>query len=382
MKKIIGILLIFLLGNFLVSCDNSTKPEIPGNGEYNYGADEVMLNIWDDKVIYNETVVLEDKGTEISGNLLYKPTRIISVRDYTLNKEYNKDEYEIKENKIIRTNNSTIPYLTSDQLAGKNLPEGFGLDTYQAKKPGTEIVFTEGVGIIMHQIAISYEHNGVWNAVKPKNQKELFPNTLKKLKNNKPLTVVANGDSIFTGANSSAILGIDPYQDDFINLFINKLKQDSESKINLINTSLGGMMSKWGKDNVDPNINAYNPDLVIIGFGMNDGSMSVANHVYLDNIEFMIKSIKARNSNAEIIIVSTILANPLSIQNMNQMDYLPGLEEITEKYQVGLLDMSSISNELYKTKKGVDILANNINHPSDFLVRIYGSGLYRILKEK
>ena len=30
------------------------------------------------------------------------------------------------------------------------------------KNKGTEIVFTEGVGIVMHQIAVTYEHNDEW----------------------------------------------------------------------------------------------------------------------------------------------------------------------------------------------------------------------------
>ena len=76
-------------------------------------------SVWSNKTIRNETLVLIDDGNNISGNLIYKPTKIISIKDYTLTKEYGKDEYEVQGNKIIRTTNSTMPYFTLEQLNGK-----------------------------------------------------------------------------------------------------------------------------------------------------------------------------------------------------------------------------------------------------------------------
>jgi len=139
-------------------------------------------------------------------------------------------------------------------------------------------------------------------------------------------------------------------------------------------------LSSWGKDNVDTLVNDFDPDLVIIGFGMNDGSLGVSPLAYKENIEFMIRSIQSRHPEADIIVMHTIYANPLSIQNQNQKSYLPELESLQSSYGIALLDMGSITEELYKTKKGVDILANNINHPSDFLVRIYAAGLIQVLE--
>ncbi len=346
---------------------------------YSYGDDEIMVKVWEDKVIYNETVVLEDNGMEISGQLIFAPTQILSVRDYTLNKTYDPSEYEVIENRIVRTETSTIPYLTTEQLAGQNLPEEYALSTYQAKAPGTQIVFTEGIGIVMHQIAVSYVHEGTWTGPTPAYQGQYLQNVLAKLEANEDIRVVFNGDSISTGANASGVLGISPYLDGFPTLFTNGLQNEFGVTVELINTSVGGTLSNWGKQNVDPNVNTYEPDLVVIGFGMNDGSLGVNVATFKDNIEFMIQSIRARNSEADIIIISTILANPVSIQNAIQKDYLPGLLDLQEQYQVALLDMSSLSEELYKTKKGVDILSNNINHPSDFLVRCYAAGLMALM---
>lgn len=113
---------------------------------------------------------------------------------------------------------------------------------------------------------------------------------------------------------------------------------------------------------------------------MNDGSWNINPITYQENIEFMIQSIKARNENAEIILVSTILANPLAVQNSIQPTYLPYLQELENKYEgFALVDMTSFSTDLYKLKNSVDVLANNINHPSDFLVRCYVDNILRAI---
>lgn len=347
---------------------------------YDYGDKEMLVKVWADKIIYNETVVLEDNGTEISGQLLFEPTDIISVRDYTLDKVYDPSEYTVIGNKIIRKDSSTMPYLTTEQLAGINLPEDYAFSTYQAKAPGTSIIFTEGIGIIMHQIAVTYKHNGTWAGITPAHQPEALANVMAKLKAKATVNVVLNGDSISTGANSSGVMGIKPYLDDFGTLFTNYLSDKYDTEVNLINTSVGGMLSNWGKDNVDANVNQYNPDLVIIGFGMNDGSLGMSPQAFKENIDFMVRSIKSRNSEADIIVIHTIYANPLSIQNQGQKAYLAELQAIQAEHGIALLDMGSITETMYETKKGVDILANNINHPSDFLVRIYAAGLIEVLE--
>lgn len=371
-KRILALITLLSISLLMSACQEKLS--------YDYGDKEMLVKVWADKTIYNETVVLEDNGTEVSGQLLFEPTEIISVRDYTLDKVYDASEYTISGNKIIRNDSSTMPYLTTEQLAGINLPQEYAFSTYQAKEPGTSIIFTEGIGIIMHQIAVTYKHAGTWAGTKPAHQPEALANVMAKLKAKESVNVVLNGDSISTGANSSGVMGIKPYLDDFGTLFTNYLSNKYDTKVNLINTSVGGMLSNWGKDNVDANVNNYNPDLVIIGFGMNDGSLGMSPQTFKENIDFMVRSIKSRNPEADIIIIHTIYANPLSIQNQGQKAYLIELQALQTEHGVALLDMGSITETMYETKKGVDILANNINHPSDFLVRIYAAGLIEVLE--
>jgi len=371
-KSVFAILML-LSTTLLYGCNN--------NDTDTDGDDKDLVKIWEDKTIYNETVVLIDQNGTISGNLVFAPTEIISVKDYTLNIEYDPSEYSFEGNTIIRSSSSTMPYLAEENLHGINMPEAFAFSTYQAKEPGGVILFTEGVGVIMNQIAVTYKHEGTWAGITPAYQPDSLSHVLTKLENKEDIRVVFNGDSILTGANASSVLGIQPYLDDFPTLFTNYIMNKYDVNVDMFNTSVGGTVSQFGRDNIDLNVNNYDPDLVVIGYGMNDGSLGVNGLTYKENIEFMIRSIKARNSETDIIVIATIVANPDSIQNQGQASYLAELESLEDSYDFALLDMTSISQELFETKRSVDILANNINHPSDFLVRIYAAGLVALMEE-
>lgn len=376
MRKFI-LLLITILGlTILVGCKDNNK----SNPKPKYEKDYLVKNVYDGKTIYDETVVLIKNGDTISGNLLFEPTKIIAVKDYTLKSTYQENEYVIEGRTIKATENSTMPYLTAEALMGINMPADFGFQTQPGYKGGPEVIFTEGFGIVAHQISVTYEHNSKWNGFTQSYKGDLLPKTIEKLSKGEPMNIVFNGDSIMTGCNSSAKLGIDPFLEDFPTLICNKLRAYYKSEIAMYNTSVGGKLSDFGRENVDGNVNIYKPDLVVIGFGMNDGSWNINPLTYQSNIEFMIQSIKARNPEAEIILVSTILANPLAVQNSIQPTYLPYLQELEERYDgVALVDMTSFSQDLYQYKNSVDVLANNINHPSDFLVRCYADNILRAI---
>ena len=378
-------LLPFLAAVSLAACtptgsgsgaDSSTQ-----EGVYMYGDEQKYQKFWEDQTVYNETVCLVEEGGQIYGNLLFEPTEVISVRDYTTEKEIDPSEYRIEGNRIIRAEGSSLPYFTQENLRGENLPSEYAIDTYQGKEH--PIMFTEGPGIVMHQLNVTYRHAGSWDGYKPGYLGADLPKTIEKLRNREHLTIGFYGDSIMTGCNASSKLVIPPYLDDFPTASVKMLKQlYGYDGIEFFNTSKGGTLSEWGRTNVDVNVNDYNPDLVFIGFGMNDGSWNVKPADFIYNIEFMVASIQARNPDAEIVLVSTILANPDSTQSAGQENYLQPLKDLSESYDgVALMDMTSYSQYLLGRKRSVDILANNINHPSDFLVRGYVSSILASLYE-
>ncbi|MCD6482166.1 MAG: SGNH/GDSL hydrolase family protein [Candidatus Izimaplasma sp.] len=342
---------------------------------------EMYHPFWKSSIMYNETVVMIKKGDNApSGRLIFSASEIISVKNYTLQYEYSPEEYSYQSGILSLTKNSTIPFLTEDQMNGENLPDGFGLTYQKGLDDNSKVTFTTGTGIIKHQIAVTYKHNDKWNTPITKYLGDKLPNTMKKLIEKRPMKWILYGDSIMAGCGSSHNLLIEPHLPDIGPGFVSQIEDKYQSKIELINMSQGGTMSNWGKGESIVRVNGYNPDLVIIAFGMNDGSAGVRPIDYKANIEGIIKSAKEKNPNIEFILVSTILANPITKQNHRQKEYLAMNIELTKEYKgIINIDMSSFTEELYKRKRGIDFLANHINHPSDFLVRCYVMNLVSAL---
>ena len=59
-----------------------------GDAQYDYNRAEQYVPMWYTNVIYNECCCFVQDGDSITAKLKFKPKRIISVRDWSLEKEY------------------------------------------------------------------------------------------------------------------------------------------------------------------------------------------------------------------------------------------------------------------------------------------------------
>ena len=88
--------------------------------EYKFKDKEISDPFYKGNVVYNESVLLtkDDETGEISGNLMFKPTKILAVKDYTLKtKDYRKDvDFTLDGNKIIKKENEIE---NTEQLEGE-----------------------------------------------------------------------------------------------------------------------------------------------------------------------------------------------------------------------------------------------------------------------
>jgi hypothetical protein len=74
--------------------------------------------------------------------------------------------------------------------------------------------------------------------------------------------------------------------------------------LHYVNTAVGGMDSNWGAANVQTHVNDYQPDLVVLAFGMNDGHKT-RDH-YMDLTKKITESMR-ENTDADIILLATML---------------------------------------------------------------------------
>ena len=371
-KRKIGCLIFILT---LMGCGKA-----PVQNQYQYGVNEMYEKIWEEKtnVIHNETcVMIEDDNKEKSARLLFTPTRIISVRDYSLQKEYDPSEYEIKGDRIYMTETSTMPYLTQANITCEVMPDSIQQTYPSTKAESGSILFTEGAGIVMNQICVTYEKEEKWFGAIPQKYGNKFTNTYRKLLAGEPITIVAYGASTMTGCNASSILGVEPFQETFVEGFVNSLKAKYSSEITLINTALGGTTSTWGVENVEARVQNYHPDLVLLEFGHNDACWNIKVDTYIDNMDFLIRACRAYdNKDAEVIMFASHMANPNSDQYTFQTDYLKPLQDLADQYEgVGICDWTTLTLDIQKKKSSFDMYANNINHPADWLERVFATAL-------
>lgn len=334
---------------------------------------------WTADTIYSEAVMpIKNGNKNAEGRLLFKAKKVLSVKDTYLQKEYKKGrDWKYKDGKIVLKPKSSVPYFNSTDLVFDQKREGTSL---RGKKEGSFVLFSEKGLLQSRQLAVTYikKKTDEWEGAVPAYAENLLPGTLDKLKTGRPLKIVFYGNSIETGANSSITLNQSPYLPTWPEMIVYNLQNHYSGSVQFKNVSKGGMSAKWGLENTNLLVNAEQPDLVIIGFGMNDGTGKVPPEVFIEQIKGMMQTVKAANVHCEFIVIATMLANPEAIHSQIQRDYLKPVTALAGK-GVAIADMTSVHGELLRHKAYQDMTGNNINHPNDYLARWYAQVISALL---
>ncbi|MBQ8752661.1 MAG: SGNH/GDSL hydrolase family protein [Clostridia bacterium] len=352
-----------------------------------YNIDCYIEPIWKGNVVYNESVMFVPDpvtGEMTSAPLMYKPDKILSVRSSDLTKVYKEgaDFVVTEDGRIQLTEKTRMPFWAYDDYFMKTY-ESFGLPSKLAK--GRYYKYAAGDTFLKTQICVTYTHSDKWNGPVPKYAGNVLKNTVSKLKNKQPLRIVYNGDSITVGAESSKWNNVAPYVPIWSEMVTQELRKVYDAPLLETNTAVGGMDSAWGLANVEENINKYTPTLVVLGFGMNDGTQGVRPAHFKKNIQDTIDKVRAKHPDCEFILVSTTMPNPdvSGPWTQFQADYQEELEDIAEDYEgVAVAKMTDMHLHLLTLKRYWDMTGNNINHPNDFLARVYAQVIAQMLVEE
>lgn len=397
-KKTIFIIIVFCIF-ILNACqpqsttppsENNTDTDLAEKGElmdYNtYNLNTYLKPLWNTREVYNETVLFVGENDEAP--LIYgKTAKILSVTNYGLNITYQENiDYTFSNGKIKRTENSNIPFFTIDEYY-KKAPDtieikvnhsklNYNFDSQRYLKYGEKDTFTS------KQIAITYTHDSPWSGYKPIGQSDKLPRTINLLKSKQNTSLLFYGDSITAGCNSSGTEkggNIAPYADQYSIMIKKYLENKFDTEINYYNNSIEGLSSTTALQSFSNNVLNTQSDLAILAFGMNDGSFSVDD--YKNNIMQMIDNIHLSQPNIEILLVGTFLPNPESNWYLNQEHYITALQELSEDYKfVACANVTDTFKHLLSTgKRYQDITANNINHPNDFVARLYAQVLLQTI---
>ncbi|GGD93142.1 SGNH/GDSL hydrolase family protein [Paenibacillus nasutitermitis] len=212
---------------------------------------------------------------------------------------------------------------------------------------------------------------------------KLLPRVISKLKNGEPVTFAVLGDSISTGGEAST----DELA--FFGRFARYLTEkfgDGRSRIEIVNKAIGGEDSTGGAGRVEQDIVPCRPDLVTIGYGMNDQNLydhgpGVPPQEYKKNIRTIIETLRSQ-CDCDIVLVASCTPNPYWQHTSGRMgEYVAVLHELGRECGIPVADAYAVwVQELAAGKTPESLLLNNINHPNDYGHELYMHGFLAMME--
>jgi lysophospholipase L1-like esterase len=251
------------------------------------------------------------------------------------------------EGTLRRTPGSRLPDFRTNTLYGQQ-------DFDHTKFPGY------GNGAFFAFVDYSFAKSTVWPVQVP--QTDLLKRTCAKLKGGEAVKIVAFGDSITAGGDATQPELI------FWRRWTDELRRKyPAARITAQNGATGGDSTVQGLARLPAKVLAEQPDLVLIGFGMNDHNIQgVPVPQFEENLKVMIGRIR-QETGAEVVLFSAFPPNPKwKFGSHHMQDYASATERVAREVGGAYADVFDNWQALAARKKPEDLLGNNINHPNDF----------------
>ena len=363
---------------FMFLSTGSSAADEPSQWKY---SPEQLQPFWTSDIVHRESVLfVSDAATgETRASVLFPIRKIISVQDSTgavtyksgIDFHYSEGSREI-----------TIPAksgIVTKTVADLRRPANSQQYRLTHRDGNGEILFGGGLEYHNMQTWITYSKaTADWPVSMPTFEPSMLPQTIGRLQQRQPVTVVLLGDSISTGCNASGWGNAAPFQPAYQNLLKMHLESHYSTAVNLTNLSVGGTSTPWGITQI-PKVLESEPDLIILAFGMND-SAARSPEEFGKNISLLISTARKTLPNVEFILIAPMLGN---------RDWTALKHDVFPKYRgelaslckpgIALADMTSVWHEFLLRKSDHDLTGNGVNHPNDFGHRVYAQVLSALL---
>lgn len=260
---------------------------------------------------------------------------------------------------IARTAESRMPDFAKNMLYGKK------------KFDHTQF---PGYGNLPFTVYVDYGSPDLPKLAEPTNQSPLLKNTRAKLEAGGPFKLIAFGDSIAAGGDAST------ESLRFQNRYGAHLSQEfPKADISVENGATGGDTTISGAPRLEEKVLSRGPDLVLIGFGMNDHNQGGPTPLQFQaNLEAMVNTVRTRTG-ADVILFSAFPPHPDWAYGTHRMhDYAAATKAAAASTGVAYADVYSVWMKVLERKDPSSLLANNINHPNDFGHELYAEALRAI----
>lgn len=277
-----------------------------------------------------------------AGSLVYE-----AGRDYTL---------DAAGGALARTHNSRIPDFSTNVLFNQK-------EFDHSKFPG--------YGNLPFFVYLDYTAEAARPAYTVAPQPGGVPKTHAKLAAGGALKIVTFGDSISAGgeASSEALR--------FDHRFAAQLRTHfPKATISVENGATGGDSTVQGLQRLEEKVLTRAPDLVLVGFGMNDHNKNgVTVEDFEANLVTIVRQITARTG-AEVILLSAFPPNPDWKHSSHRMEhYAAATQRAAAATGVAYADVFGVWQAVLTRKDLPSLLANHINHPNDYGHALYADAL-------
>ena len=281
----------------------------------------------------------------VAGSVVYE-----QGRDYTLDAE---------RGSIARTKDSRIPDFGTNVLYGQK-------EFDHSKFPG--------YGNLPFFVYVDYTGEADRLLSRSVPQADQLKKTHAKLTQGGPFKIVTFGDSISAGGEASTeALRFDHRYAQTLRI------RFSKAEITVDNGATGGDSTVQGLERLEEKVLTRAPDLVLLGFGMNDHNVGgVPVESFENNLIHMVEQIRA-HTGAEVILLSAFAPNPDWMHSSHRMaEYAAATQRAALRTQSAYADVFGVWEAALVRKDLPSLLANNINHPNDFGHWLYSLALEAI----
>lgn len=219
---------------------------------------------------------------------------------------------------------------------------------------------------------VDYETTNGQPWANPNDQTKFLTRVKTKLDAGGRFRIVSYGDSITAGGEAS-----EP-RFRFTQRFAEYLRgRFPKAQIETEDVSIPGYTSQQGVDWFDMKPQAlqpmatmgavYKPDLVLVGFGMNDHNIEgVELHQFQTNLIRIVEMIRERHD-ADVILFSSFPPNDEWHYGSHRMvEYAAATKKAAEVAKCAYADVYGVWEKVLRRKDQPSLLGNNINHPNDF----------------
>lgn len=326
--------------------------------------------------------IQNDPGGRPSARLLFRPTRIAEVTSATRETRFEAGrdyECDAASRTLRLPGGSRIPFKTLDEL--------YPLMTSDAPKIARQagdrtrgVFFDNTDGYHRLQVEVLYEHEpGEWRGPVPAFAGATLSRSVARLRKREPLRILLSGDSISAGYNASRFTHAPPDCPAYGELVALALAHHYGGSVTFTNYAVSGWNAARGLQQViEQRLPEQKPDLVLIGFGMND-VFARDPAGYQANVRRIIETFRQGSPETEFVLVAPMLGNEAWGMPMEEFPrHRDALRDLCGP-GIALADLTAVWTELLEHKSFYDLTGNGVNHPNDFGHCVYAQAILSLL---